>query len=64
MTAVQESSTREVVAVVKSMGLPGGLGSVNTITEWLDEDTITLPCLRRADKGSQCGCEGLSCYHI
>ena len=60
MTAVKESSSKEVVAAVKSMGLPGGLGAVSTITEWLDGDTITLPCLRQADKGSQCGPESLS----
>lgn len=50
MTAVQESSTVEVEAVVKSMGLAKGLATVSTITKWHDVHTITLPCLRKVDK--------------
>lgn len=44
MRAVRESSTAVgVVAAVKSMGLPGGLGTLRAITKLLEKDTTT-PC--------------------
>lgn len=53
LTAVQESSTREFIVVVKSMGLSEGIRSSKYDNNMARRGHNYMPCLRQADKGGE-----------